>query len=484
MRAFLNFFGISRYYNAFNKNYSKFENMGVSLGSLGTDLNSDFDEDEPYNREDSKSHTMSIFEKADKDFDHVMTDGANAYAWKYVDHIVNAPLDSSRYIISSAAVPFIGVVLHGSVQFAGTPLNMEGNIGYSFLKAIENGASLNFTLCYQNYNEFKEYMDLSEYYSVRYDILKEEVSKYYNLLNDLTKDLQLSKIVAHDFLIGERVPDADEAEADKLQSQKEKEEKELLEKLEQEKLYNASINHGRTDAADEMATALEDIRTKSESVANYSEQLSKLLDQLKDIEEGKTVTNDAGEVLDKEKLLKDIDAYLVSTYQLITMIGEQYVIAKIANADGILAHEHYVVKNAEGFSQAFKDAVTADYNSIITKYKSCVRFANTAYTTATAAFDKAKAILGEIPYVLTDPTAEPEVEAPKEETNEGYNYTKYTDDSDMIVRIEYGNGVFFILNFNYFDVTVEYNGQQYTVENYGGVRVNADGKVTAFSVNK
>ncbi len=515
----------------------------ISIGTLGTELNSDFDEDEPYNREDSKSHTISIFEKADKEFSSVMTDGANVYTWKYIDHIVNVSLDSSRYIRSSSSVPFIGVVLHGSLQFAGTPLNMEGNIGYSFLKAIENGANLNFTLCYQNYDEFKEYPDLSEYYSVRYDILKSEVVEYYTLLNSLTKDLQLSKIVAHEFLIGERVPDEDEQIADKEQADKEAADKIQAEKEAAEKAYQAAINHGRTLALSEISKALATVSERTETTKNYSATLITLLDQLVALQQGPDTsdtsatpetsvspeasvspataetteapetsatpeTTEAPETsatpetaapetpegteppveedveVTVQKLLEQIDGYLSSIQANNAMLNEAFAIAIKANTNVGLAYEHYVVKNAQGFSQAFRDDVTASYNGVTVAYADIATKVTEAYAEASAAFAQAAKVLGELKYTLVDPNAEPEEKEPENVDDGGYKYTKYTDDSDKIVRIEYENGVFFILNFNYFDVTVVYNGQQYTVENYGGIRVNADGTATTFAVNK
>jgi hypothetical protein len=165
------------------------------------------------------------------------------------------------------------------------------------------------------------------------------------------------------------------------------------------------------------------------------------------------------------------------------MLNEAFAIAKKANTNACLAYEHYVTKNAAGFSQAFKDDVAVSYNGVISAYASISTNVTEAYAAAVAVFEKAKAILGELNYVLVDPNAEPEKEEDKDDDNDGYNYTKYTDDNDNIVRVEYENGVFFILNFNYFDVTVKYNGQEYTVANYGGVRVNADGSTTSFAVN-
>lgn len=250
------------------KYYPEGYKSGISVATLGTDLNSDFDEDEPYNRDDSQGFTTDMFKSLDSDFSEVMTDGANAFTWKYVDYILNVPLDSSRYNRSSNAVPFIGVVLHSYVQMAGSPINMEGNIAYSFLKAIENGASLSFTLCYQNYEKLKDDRQLSQYYSVRYDILKDDIIKYYTKLNELTRDLQLLKIVDHEFLIGERVPDADEIEADlKALEDAAKAEAEAAAKKLEEELRQKALN-GRIYAVETTKNALDSIKKSYEGTGN------------------------------------------------------------------------------------------------------------------------------------------------------------------------------------------------------------------------
>ena len=113
------------YYNYFyeklNAAYQKYDPIGISLSTIGTDLNSDFDEDEPYNREDNKDFTVEFLQKVAEEYaGGVMVDGGNAYTLPYVDHILNVPLDSSRYLKASSSIPFMGALLHGSVQFAGT----------------------------------------------------------------------------------------------------------------------------------------------------------------------------------------------------------------------------------------------------------------------------------------------------------------------------------------------------------------------------
>ena len=203
-------------YERITKNYAnKYDNvMGISVSTLGDGLHSDFDEDEPYNREDSKDFTVKAFDYLDKTYGEVMTEGGNAYVWKYVDHLLDVSLDSSRYNFSANAVPFIGVVLHGSVNFTGEPLNMEGDMQYAVLKAIENGASPYFILSYKNTQILKEYFDLSQYYSIMYEIWQDDIVEVYETLNTALADVQNKYIVDHKFLTGERVPDSDELEAD------------------------------------------------------------------------------------------------------------------------------------------------------------------------------------------------------------------------------------------------------------------------------
>ena len=209
---------LSHFYEKFMKKYLKMDNLtGISVSTLGTALNSDFDDDEPHNREDARTFVKRALEyiagSGDTALD-VMVDGGNVYTWKYVKHILNAPLDSSRYIRSSYSVPFLGAVLHGYMNFAGSPLNMEGDVEYAKLKAIENGASPYFILSYKNTELLKEDYQLSHYYSIRYDIWQEDVVDLYTELNSVLKDVQDKPIVAHSFLSGMRVPDADELEND------------------------------------------------------------------------------------------------------------------------------------------------------------------------------------------------------------------------------------------------------------------------------
>ena len=70
-------------------------------------------------------------------------------------------------------------------------------------------------------------------------------------------------------------------------------------------------------------------------------------------------------------------------------------------------------------------------------------------------------------------------EKDKDDDDDEYVYTKYTNDDGNIVAVTYGgkNGndneakVTFILNYNFFDVTVKYNDVEYTIEGFGFIEI-------------
>ncbi len=260
----------SHFYEKFIPKYQAYDPVGISLSTLGSYLNSDFDEDEPYNRADSEEFTIKAFEYMENTLTdaQIMSSAANDYTWKYLDHITDIALDSSRYANAYASVPFLGIVLHGYVSIAGTPVNMEGNLDYAFLKALESGAALNFILSYRNTENLKNYENLSQYYSVRYDIWRDDVIEMYKELNDLLKGVQTSTITEHRFVDGVRVPDDDELTADAEDLLKKLVEAEAEELQAETERYNASIREAKLtieNGVSALNTALTTVATASEA---------------------------------------------------------------------------------------------------------------------------------------------------------------------------------------------------------------------------
>jgi glutaredoxin-related protein len=229
MQKYLSYFQLAvspAYFDVFYEKLAtdyekKYENLvGMSVGSLGNSLNSDFDEDDPYNREDSKQNIIETLNKIRETGYAMMMDGGNAYAVGYAKHVLNAPLDSSNYTYASESIPLFGMVYHGYLSYAGAPTNMAGDIRYEMLKIMENGANPYFIVAYRNTEKLKEDPKLSGYFSISYLSWKDDMIDTYHKLNEALTPVMNSPVKNHEFLIGERVPGADElaadAEADRL----------------------------------------------------------------------------------------------------------------------------------------------------------------------------------------------------------------------------------------------------------------------------
>jgi len=244
-------------YAKFTKAIDKLGVNGIAASTLGSDLNSDFNKKEPYNREDSKQFTIKLLEEMYEDYGKIMLSAGNAYTFKYASAILDVPLDSSRYFYSSQAVPFMGMVLHGYIPFAGTPTNMTGDINYETLKIIENGSFPYFILSYQNTSKLKESFNTSQYYSVSFEIWYDDLVAKYKELNGILASLQKVPIDGHKFIEdAERIASAEEIAADKAaDAKKAAEEAETLALKEEKDTRAANLKARKAEEAYQEAVA-------------------------------------------------------------------------------------------------------------------------------------------------------------------------------------------------------------------------------------
>lgn len=196
-------------YSKFEKQYGKYNVGALAAQTLGYQLNSDFDVDDPITREEAKSYIEDVLASMREDNGKLLVAGGNSYVLKYATDIVDLPLDNSGYAISSYSVPFMGMVLYGYMDYAGSAINMEGDTNHAVLKSIENGAGLYFIVSYQNTDLVKS-STISDYYSLMFETWQNEMIEYYNILNNALKDVRNATITAHEFETAYRM-DADVA---------------------------------------------------------------------------------------------------------------------------------------------------------------------------------------------------------------------------------------------------------------------------------
>ncbi len=192
-------------YEGFEEYYSKFENKNISVSTMGSDLNSNFDKNNPINREQAMVYVEEVLDAmANVNGYEVMVDTGNVYAVEYATHILNMPIDSSHHRYTSYTVPFSALVLHSYVSYTGEPINYSGSPTYDMLRAIENGAALYYIVCFQNTSYMKDDENLNKYFGVDYHNWFDDIVENYAKLNSYIGGLQDYEIVDHDMLLAER----------------------------------------------------------------------------------------------------------------------------------------------------------------------------------------------------------------------------------------------------------------------------------------
>lgn len=468
-----------RFYTKLTSNYLKYMDeekgitaLNISAGTLGSDVSSDFDEDEPYNREDNKEFTIQALKYLSDNYSKVMVEGGNAYTWQYVDHILGLAIDSSRYLMASNTVPFTGIVLHGYKQYTGTPINEEGNLGYGMLKAIESGSSLYFILTYQNATKLKEDYEFSQNYSVRYDIWAGsydeegvfqtgELIDLYQELNGVLADVQNKKITSHNLLSGWRVPDEDELIADAEAVEAEKLRLEEEQKLADEARIRAEHLEARVSVVNNAQIALNTANSRLAGVQidMIMTNLAKSLAKIAEAEEAIKNAAEDDDIAAYEKIIADNERSIHSLYDTNVMVGYNNIEAAYETiVDKLrLLEESIAFFKADGsYSAEFIAEVEANVEPV----KAILAEAEGVLATITDYRDRLVA--------ASEGMLKIEVEEEEEEIVEEGMLEKYRVDDGSIVSVVYGDGYkTFLLNYNYFAVTVEYEGETYELDAYG-----------------
>ena len=429
------------FFDAFTANYAKYENSGVSVGSLGTDLNSDFDEDDPYNREDSREFTERMLAKLQKEYGSLMINGGNAYALPYADHVLNMSLNGSQQLATSESIPFMSMVLHGCVNYAGTATNMASSLELEILNIIENGASPYFIIATQNTRYLKENNALSKYYSVDYSTWKQDMIDTYRVLNESLKDVQGAQFIVHEYVKGYRLPDADDN-----YSQFEEAGEIIIKAIEN---YNKAVDRYQK------AVALVERHTVTE-VLNRLENADKtgIYDILARYDFADSLEESRFEALDVKLTAEEVELIKALTAEI-----EEYeaygsrdsVKGNVTEAEKALATATETYNNTMtqyGYLFNVKPDENGNYNAndfrVLNNFTGAVYEQNGKYVIASEG--------------IVDAEGNP-VKSDSEINN------------DSIVKVGYDNGVEFYLNYNYFDVVISVNGEQIVIGGYDFVKV-------------
>lgn len=198
-----NYFAISptsteKYFKSFFGKFADYDLSSVSIGTVGNMLFSDFSSGS------SAAHRQRAMEILGECVDgyvpegtRLMVEGGNAYTYRYATDIVDIPLCDSNTFLADEAVPFMQIVLHGHIQYAGVSLNLADDWMDTILKSAEYGANLHFTLSAENTRELKDTV-YANYFTIDFDTWKNDVLKEYERFNKVFATLQDQEIQNHE----------------------------------------------------------------------------------------------------------------------------------------------------------------------------------------------------------------------------------------------------------------------------------------------
>ena len=173
---------------------NKYDIKAISIADMASGISSDFSTDSYYDRQSAINTASSIIKDFSNDYE-MMLNAANVKNSKCADIITEAPLWSSQYKYSEG-VPFYSMVYHGSVDYTGESINLSSDITTEFLRCIEYGASLKFTMIYRNNSLIKD-SDYTKLYSVEFADNYDKALNYYKSVNELYCKTKDSEIVMH-----------------------------------------------------------------------------------------------------------------------------------------------------------------------------------------------------------------------------------------------------------------------------------------------
>lgn len=185
--------------NEFAGKINKLELSALSLRDLGQVLSSDYRDSRVIHRETAKNIVKEQLGRLQQEYPNMMLSSANAYAWGYAQHIVDAPSGSSRFNITDEEVPFYEMVIHGYMDYAAPAMNMSGDqdLRKQLLRSLELGSAPQFQWTYEPSSKLK----LTNYdsaYATDFAYWVNDAAALYKEANEVLGHLRNQSITEHE----------------------------------------------------------------------------------------------------------------------------------------------------------------------------------------------------------------------------------------------------------------------------------------------
>ena len=172
--------------------------VGIRTGGLSlrsARVYSDFDAQGMVSRPEALKLLQAQLEKLAGAQDLLVENGGQ-YTFAYTQKMSAVASDSSHYRVADHTVPFLQMVLHGSMKLYGNPINLASNAETAVLRAIEYGMLPNFQVTYEPSSVLKK-SEYTDNYASGYESWREDILEAYAMIREALEGLMDQTIVSH-----------------------------------------------------------------------------------------------------------------------------------------------------------------------------------------------------------------------------------------------------------------------------------------------
>ncbi|NLL88563.1 MAG: hypothetical protein GX228_06490 [Firmicutes bacterium] len=185
---------------SFVEDFNRFGSKGISLGQLGSQLNSDFNRTKGLfvDRQQAAEITADLMNGIAQEYS-ILVEKGNLYCLPYTSTIVNMPLEDSDLDIVDARIPFFQMVVSGYLTYAGDPVNQVADRGSYMLKSLEAGALPYFVLAAAESQVIKG-TKYDQFLSFNYEQWRDTVLEYYEEYYPIYQKIYGHRLVEHQLI--------------------------------------------------------------------------------------------------------------------------------------------------------------------------------------------------------------------------------------------------------------------------------------------
>lgn len=166
--------------------YGRYAGFGLEFQTIGNTVYGDYTRGASQTRAETMEMFLSLLSQRPEG---TALSNPNLYLWNQTSEYLDTPVQNSQYIFETDSVPFLEIVLKGSVDYYAPFANQGFYTQDSILKMIEYGTYPSFILMAEENDQLIK-TPLSDYFSLNYGDWKPVIQEVYNAVNQALRSVE------------------------------------------------------------------------------------------------------------------------------------------------------------------------------------------------------------------------------------------------------------------------------------------------------